>query len=257
MHWLRSGNASNGKTVKESTISNYLSSLNSLWDYAQSRGLIKHNVIKDIKRARKQNKEPITLDTDETETVLSEINNGYHLTVHQDNYRKTGVILRDRALMMLLVKTGLRVSELVGINTNDLNLQKHYVRVLRKEGKVVDVYFSDDVQTAITDYLKERDTLKPADTSALFISNMGRNPGTRLSVRSVQLLIKKYAEASLPAKGSEITPHKMRSTYATEMIKRTGDLSLVQHLLSHESPATTSIYIKRDSAEREAHRNDL
>ena len=62
-HWLRSGNASNGERLKESSINNYLSALNSLWDYGQSRGYLEHNIIKDIKRAKKTKKEVVALDT--------------------------------------------------------------------------------------------------------------------------------------------------------------------------------------------------
>ena len=258
LHWLRAGNASDGDSLKESSINNYLSALNSFWDYAQTRGFISHNIIKDIKRAKKIKKPALALDKQQTKDLIHEVDKGTNLTKHQDDYRSLSVVLRDRAIMLLLVKTGLRVSELVGINVDDVNLKKHFVRVYRKESKIMNVFFSDEVGDAIEDYMRERHNFSPKDgENALFLSSMGRAKGTRLSVRSVQILVKKYGAAAVPEYGYEITPHKMRSTYATQMIKQTGDLSLVQQLMAHESPSTTAIYLSSRAEEMEHHRNDL
>ena len=257
-HWLREGNASNGERLKESSINNYLSALNSLWEYAQSHGYIQHNIIKDIKRAKKQKKPVVALDRQQTKKMQSQIENGFKLTKHQDDYRTETSIARDKAIYLTLVRTGLRVSELVGINVDDINFDKHFIRVRRKENKIMDVYIGQDAEDAIKDYLNLRPNLHPDKSNhALFLVTIGKYKGQRLSVRSVQQLIKKYAKISVPEVRGEVTPHKMRSTYATQMIKATGDISLVQQLMAHENPATTAIYIADRAKEMEEHRNDL
>lgn len=259
-HWLRQGNApaSNRYEVKESSINNYLSALNSLWDYAMTHGKLKHNVIKDVKRARKARHEVIRLREEEEEGFFDTIYSGNQLTRQQKSHRNNVSMARDAAICLLMIRTGLRVSEAVGINLADLNMKDKFVHVMRKEAKADTVYFSDEVFEALRDYLPLREKLPPAPgEQALFLVTMGSSKGKRLSVRSVEKLVKKYAVAGAPTVGAAITPHKLRATYATNMIRKTGNLSLVQTEMNHESPSTTSIYIDKRAFDMEQHRNDL
>lgn len=259
-HWLRHGNApaSNRYEVKESSINNYLSALNSLWDYALTHGKLKHNVIKDVKRSKRARHEVIRLHQEEEDGFFDTIYSGNQLTRQQKAHRNDVSMARDAALCLLLIRTGLRVSEAVGINLKDLDMKEKFVHVMRKEAKADTVYYSDEVYEALKDYLPLRKKLPPAPgEQALFLVTVGTSKGKRLSVRSVEKLVKKYAIAGAPTVGAAITPHKLRATYATNMIQKTGNLSLVQTEMNHESPSTTSIYIDKRAFDMKKHRNDL
>ncbi len=256
-HYIRIGQASDGRDNKESSVNHYLCALNSLWDYAQSHHRLKHNVIKDVKRGRKRKNEVVTLRESEEDGFFNSVNFGTNLTVHQSSYRNDITVARDNAICLTLVRTGLRVSELVGLNLEDINFSECYLHVNRKEDKIDNVYFSDQVKEALLEYLEVRPLLEPKPSEhALFLVTIGKYKGTRLSVRSVQLLVKKYAVAGAPSVGSKITPHKMRSTYASNLLQRSGsDLNLVQNALNHESPSTTAIYLKKREEDLKSARN--
>ena len=260
-HWIRTGSAGSGHPDKESSVSNYLSALNSLWDYGVTHGKLAHNIISDIKRGKRVKHTVTRLDNVEQQEFFDTVNNGSGLSEHQKKFRTNATVARDKAICLLLIRTGLRVSELVGIDLGDLDMERCCVNVMRKESKTDTVFFSDDAAQALIDYLDVREDLAPAGMdiysrdTPLFLSSIGSHKGERLTVRSVQRLVKKYAAPSVS--GKTITPHKLRATYATDMIARTGDLSLVQNELNHESPSTTALYIDKRIHEMEAHRNDL
>ena len=256
-HYIRIGKASDGSENKESSVNHYLCALNSLWDYAIAHGRLRHNVTKDVKRGKKKKKEVVTLNKSDEQGLFQSVNFGTNLTKHQSAYRNDVTVARDNAICLTLIRTGLRVSELVGINLEDINFDECYFHVNRKEDKVDHVYFSDQVRESIEEYLRLRPLLQPdPQERALFLVTIGKYKGTRLSVRSVQLLVKKYAVAGAPASGSRITPHKMRSTYATNLLQASGaDLTLVQEALNHESPSTTSIYLQTRERDLKEKRN--
>ena len=256
-HYIRTGQASNGRENKESSVNHYLCALNSFWDYCITHGRLRHNVIKDVKRGKKKKREVITLNNDDESGLFNSVNYGTNLTKHMEAYRNDITVARDNAICLTLIRTGLRVSELVGLNLEDINFKECYFHVNRKEDKVDNVYFSDQVREAIEAYLELRPLLQPdPEEHALFLVTIGKYKGTRLSVRSVQLLVKKYAIAGSPGVGTKMTPHKMRSTYATNLLRASGsDLTLVQEALNHESPSTTSIYLKKREQDLKNARN--
>ncbi len=256
-HYIRTGKASNGHDNKEASVNHYLCALNSLWDYAITHGRLRHNVIKDIRRGKKKKREVVTLNQNDENGFFQSVNYGTNLTRHQEAYRNDVTVARDNAICLTLVRTGLRVSELVGINLDDINFDDCYFHVNRKEDKIDNVYFSDQVREALEHYLSLRPLLNPDPSErALFLVTIGKYMGTRLSVRSVQKLVKKYAVAGAPQVGSRMTPHKMRSTYATNLLRASsGDLTLVQEALNHESPSTTSIYLKKRDQDLKDARN--
>lgn len=156
--------------------------------------------------------------------------------------------LRDTAILTLLFNTGLRVSECVGINLTDINFEDNYVRVQRKGHKSQDVYFNLETREAIKDYINyERNNfVADANENALFLSRNYQ----RMTPRSIQYMIKKYAITALPEKGQRVTPHKARSSYGTALYKATGgDLKTVAAVLGHESTSTSSKYYIADEKE--------
>lgn len=178
--------------------------------------------------------EIIRLDSDEVERLLDEVESGDNLTKSQKKYHdKTK--LRDTALLTLLLGTGMRVSECVGIDINDVDFKNSGIKVRRKGGYEAIVYFGDEVEIALLNYLEYRNTIKPVagHENALFLSLQNK----RISVRSVENLVKKYSGLITTLK--HITPHKLRSTYGTNLYKETGDIYLVADVLGHKDVNTT------------------
>ncbi len=134
-----------------------------------------------------------------------------------------------------MLGTGIRVSELVGLDINNIDFNTNGILIRRKGGKEATVYFGDEVYTALTDYLEIRNRIIPeaGSENALFLSLQNK----RMSVRSVENLVKKYASIVTPLK--HITPHKLRSTYGTTLYQETGDIYLVAEVLGHKDVNTT------------------
>lgn len=144
---------------------------------------------------------------------------------------------RDTALCTLMLKTGIRVSECVGIDLDDLNFTSKCVRIVRKGGFSKVVYFDDMTATALKEYIEyERNPMLPTDSDepALFLSNRK----TRIGVRAVENIIKKFAEESVP--GKHITPHKLRSSFGSALYEQTGDIYLVATALDHQDINTSA-----------------
>jgi len=165
---------------------------------------------------------------------------------------KTG--LRDKAILELLFSTGLRVSELVGLNRDQINLKTREFGVIGKGGRSRVVFVSTEAAKYLDQYLITRsDHFKP-----LFINMKGEKNITaddkkvRLTVRSVQRLVKNYvAKAKLPVKA---TPHTLRHSMATDLLREGADIRSVQEILGHKNIATTQIYTHvTDARLREIH----
>ncbi len=251
----RSGNV---RQNKESSVNNYLSALNSLYAHFCRKGRIPSNPVANVERGKKGPHEIIRLNDDQEQAFLSAAAFGTGLSDRQLAYQQKTDI-RDTAICLLLSRTGIRVSELVGLNVDDVDFKAHSIRVLRKRNKPDIVFFDDEVSEWLTEYLEVRGVMNPdPEEKAFFLVSMkGKSYGKRLSVRSVQMLVKKYAVAGSPLTGNRITPHKLRATYATNMLKETENLALVQAELNHESPTTTMMYADKSVMDTEAARNTL
>ena len=138
--------------------------------------------------------------------------------------------------MSLFLGTGIRVSECVGMNIADVDLEDNAFLVTRKGGNQVVLYFPPEVAEALAEYMAERDKIEalPGHEEALFLSMQKR----RITQRAVQNLVKKYAAVAAPLK-PRISPHKLRSTFATNLYNKTGDIYLVADVLGHTSVDTT------------------
>ena len=221
-------------TNKERGIMRKISSLKSFYNYFFRCEKLTTNPAALIQLPKLHEKEIIRLDIDEVALLLDEVEQGEQLTEKQKAFHNRTRI-RDLALLTLLLGTGLRVSECVGLDLDDLDFKNGGIHIHRKGGKEVTIYFGAEVEDALLDYLEERHEIEafPGHEQALFLSLQRK----RLSVRSVENLVKKYA--SLVTTAKRITPHKLRSTYGTTLYQETGDIYLVADVLGHRDVNTT------------------
>lgn len=220
-------NMENGKKRK-------LVSLRSFYKYYFQKEMIQTNPASLIGVPKLHEKAIVRLDIDEVAKLLDEVETGDDMTKNQQKYHdKTKV--RDLALMTLLLGTGIRVSECVGLDINDVDFENNGIKIRRKGGYEAVIYFGDEVREALLQYLEERKKIIPCEghTNALFLSMQMK----RLNVRSVENLVKKYS--SVVTKLKKITPHKLRSTYGTSLYRETGDIYLVADVLGHKDVNTT------------------
>lgn len=211
-----------------------LASLRSFYNYFFENELIEKNPAVLVPMPKLHEKEIVRLDVDEVAILLDTVESGDKLTKQQKSYHnKTKV--RDVALLTLLLGTGMRVSECVGIDLQDLDFNNNGIKIRRKGGYETVIYFGEEVETALLDYLEQREHIIPVEghENALFLSLQNR----RITVRAVENLVKKYA--SLVTSLKKITPHKLRSTYGTSLYRETGDIYLVADVLGHKDVNTT------------------
>lgn len=212
-----------------------MSALRSFYAYYFKREMIKTNPTLLVDMPKLHDKTIVRLDADETAELLDYIEHcGDQLTGQKKlYYEKTK--LRDLAIVTLLLGTGIRVSECVGLDVNDIDFKNGGIRVVRKGGSEMMVYFGDEVEEALFNYLEVRESITPVagHENALFYSTQRK----RIGVQAVENMVKKYAREITTTK--KITPHKLRSTYGTTLYKETGDIYLVADVLGHKDVNTT------------------
>lgn len=226
----------NGKkyTNGERSIKRKLSALRIFYGYLYKNNRISSNPAEKVDMPKIHGKTITRMDPNEVANFLDSVEYGNNLTDRQQKFHdKTKV--RDLAILTLMLSTGIRVSECVGIDINDIDFDNGRVKVTRKGGYESYVYFGDEANEALENYLMERKNIDACSghENALFLSSQKK----RISVRSVENLVKKYSQASVPSK--HITPHKLRSTYGTELYRETGDIYLVADVLGHSDVNTT------------------
>ena len=211
-----------------------LASLRSFYNYLYKNQMIESNPAALVDMPKLHEKNIVRLDVDEIAVLLDEVEQGDKLTKRQQAYHARTKV-RDLALMTLLLGTGIRVSECVGLNIQDVDFRNAGIKIYRKGGKEMIVYFGEEVEEALSCYLEERKHMiaEEGSTDALFLSLQNK----RISVRSVENLVKKYAQTVTTLK--HITPHKLRSTYGTNLYQETNDIYLVADVLGHSDVNTT------------------
>ena len=211
-----------------------LASLRSFYNYFFQNELIEKNPAALVPLPKRHQKEIIRLEPNEVAILLDQVEDGTKLTKKELEYHKKTKI-RDVALLTLLLGTGIRVSECVGLDISDINFDVGGIKIRRKGGYEAVIYFGEEVETALLDYLEQRDHIIPAQghENSLFLSLQNR----RMAVLSVENLVKKYASRVTTLK--KITPHKLRSTYGTTLYQETGDIYLVADVLGHKDVNTT------------------
>ncbi len=222
-----------------------LAALRSFYSYFYTSELIEKNVAALVPMPKLHEKEIIRLDPDEVSTLLDLVESGENLSVAELRFHKLTKV-RDLAILTLLLGTGIRVSECVGLDLNDVDFKNEGIRIQRKGGYIAIVYFGDEVKEALLKYMDQRKHIIPESghENALFLSLQYK----RLAVRSIEKLVQKYASRVTSLK--KITPHKLRSTYGTSLYKNTGDIYLVADVLGHKDVNTTKKHYAAQSEER-------
>lgn len=228
-----------------------LCTLRVFFSFLYKRDMIDQNVTEKVDLPKIHDKAIIRMDINEVADFLDNVEFGNKLTNHQQKFHEK-TKNRDLALLTLMLSTGIRVSECVGLNINDLDFEKTRIKVTRKGGYEAFVYFGDEAEAALRIYLEERKKIEPktGHEDALFLSSQK----SRISVRTVEKMVQKYAQITTPLK--HITPHKLRSTYGTELYQETGDIYLVADVLGHKDVNTTKKhYADMDENRRRKARN--
>lgn len=227
-----------------SGIQRKLSALSSFFEYLYKSDLISNNPCdKVIKPKGAKDKRIVKMSPDEVVKYLDCIEYGHSsFTERQQKYLQR-TKERDLAIATLLLGTGIRVSECVGLDLEDLDFNNCRIKVVRKGGKIQNVPIGDEVVSALQRYLLIRNKYE-TDSSALFLSIQK----TRITVQAVEDMINKYAKAIGTA--YHITPHKLRKTYGTELYQATGDIYLVASALGHNNVNTTKEHYAAQDEER-------
>lgn len=210
-------------------------SLRSFYSYYYKKQMIKSNptLLVDMPKIRK--KEIVRLDYDEVAELLDLVEHGGdNLTGMKKVYYDKNKV-RNLAIFTLLLGTGIRVSECVGLDIDDIDFKNNRIKIMRKGQKEDYVYFGDEVADALANYLEIRKgiTACSGHENAYFLSIQKK----RISVQAIENLVTEYASRITTFK--HITPHKLRSTYGTNLYRETGDIYLVAEVLGHNDVNTT------------------
>ena len=225
----------NSFTNGEFGLKRKMSALRSFYAFYFKREMIKTNPTLLVDMPKLHEHSIVRMDEGETAALLDLIEHGGDSLTGQKKlyYEKTRI--RDLAIVTLLLGTGIRVSECVGLDLEDVDFRNNGIRIIRKGGSESVVYFGDEVEKALLDWIEERKAITPlpGHEHALFYSSQKR----RMGVQAVENMVKKYARMVTTAK--KITPHKLRSTYGTALYRETGDIYLVADVLGHKDVNTT------------------
>jgi len=242
-----STNQEKGKARKISTVRTF-------FKYFFNHDKIPSNIAAKLTMPKQHDKDIIRLESREVERILDAAETADFMSEHQRKVQEN-TRARDVALLTLLLGTGIRVSECVGLNVQDIDFETHAFTVTRKGGNQAILYFGDEVYDALIYYVEgerkrllsrcQRAEISENDRDALFLSLQVR----RISVRAVENIVKKYALEAAPLK--KISPHKLRSTYGTNLYRATGDIYMVADVLGHRDVNTTK---KHYAAIEEDHR---
>lgn len=226
----------NGKEItnSERAAKRKLATLRTFYGFFHKSKKIEFNPAFQVEMPKIHDKTITRLDINEVAQLLDNVESGDKLTKGQ-LLRHEKLKLRDLALLSLMLGTGIRVSECVGLDINDVDFENDRIKIVRKGGAEAFVYFGDEVHDILAEYMSERNDMNPEEghQNALFISSKKR----RLCVRSVENLVKKYAATVTTVK--HITPHKLRSTYGTNLYQASKDIYLVADVLGHKDVNTT------------------
>lgn len=238
--------ASKEVTNHEYGIKRKYASLRAFYKYLFSDGLIEGNTAALVPLPKLHERAIIRLDIDEVARILDIAETGQSLPKTYQKYHNV-TKKRDLAMLSLFLGTGIRISECVGLNIDDFDFEQNAFVVTRKGGKEVILYLSDEVAGALQDYLSDRQKIEalPGHENAFFLSIQRR----RITQRAVENMVKKYATLAAPLK-KKISPHKLRSTFGTNLYRETGDIYLVADVLGHSDVNTTRKHYAAISEDR-------
>ncbi|NLL56810.1 MAG: tyrosine-type recombinase/integrase [Clostridiales bacterium] len=215
-------------------------SVRALFRYLFKKDKISRNITLKVSMPKLREKEIVRLSDNEVSNIFDSLKDIDVFESEKMNaYNNNNIKVRDNAIFTLMLGTGIRISECVGLNVDDINFADNSFTVTRKGEKRSILYFNDDIASNLKAYLEFREKMvakrkiEPKDQKALFLSLQGK----RISVRAVELMVKKYAKIAAPLKN--ITPHKLRSTYGTALYRATQDIYVVAEVLGHKDINTT------------------
>lgn len=209
-----------------STVNRSLSAVRSFFRFALSRGFVKHDPSHVVKGPKKQKPLPQFVRENEMNRLLD----------IKEMWGSEYEDIRARTIILLFYSTGMRLAELVGLNSYDVDFVSRQLKVTGKRNKQRIIPFGDEVENALRDYIQLRDKTVDGVTEALFTSEKG----DRISRSRVWALVKKHLSQVTTLK--KRSPHVLRHTFATAMLNNGAGLESVRKLLGHESVATTEIY---------------
>ena len=223
-----------------------LASLRSFYEFMFKNELIHTDVTKLVDMPKIHEKPILRMEIDEAARMLDYVETGETQTERQKSYTKH-TRTRDLAILSLFLGSGIRVSELVGLDIEDVDFSINSFMITRKGGNKAILYFSEEVAAPLKAYMALRKEMSPApgSESALFLSLQNK----RMSVRAVEIMVKKYATAAAPLK-RRLSPHKLRSTFGTNLYHETGDIYLVADVLGHKDVNTTKRHYAAMTDER-------
>ncbi len=237
-------NGENGKSRK-------LATLRAFYKHLNKRKLIDKNPAILVDMPKKHKNEIITLKPDQEARLLAAMDKGTGRTrKEKELYRRNH--LRDKAVVLMLLGTGLRISELAGLDVKDVDLTENTAKIVRKGGSYDTVYFSEQVADALKAYLRESDdegtrqSFHPDENETALFLTVRKN---RYSVRGLQEMIKGYAR-SLFGEDTKLSAHKLRATFGSALYRETGDIKLAAEALHHSSVATTERFYVAFDEER-------
>lgn len=220
-----------------------VAALRSFFRHYYKKGDLASNVMELLDSPKLHEKPIIRLSADEAAGLLDVIETGEGLSAQQKRYHKK-TVTRDLAIVTLFLTTGIRVSELVGLNTDDIDFRNNAFVITRKGGAQAVLYFDEEAKSALLAYVDER---KAQGSYALGTPMFLSMQAKRMTVRSVENMVKKYARIAAPLK--HISPHKLRSTFGTMLYEETGDIYLVADVLGHKNVDTTRRHYAAQSDE--------
>ncbi len=236
---------------KENAKERKLCSVRAFLKFMFKSDMISSNIAEKVDSVKLHEKPILYLENHEVNELLDTTLSGDGLSSRQKSWHNI-TKTRDNAIISVFLGTGIRISELVGINVEDIDFEQNAIKITRKGGNQQIVYFPREVNEALNDYLDwlevyttehEDFAAKITDREALFLSMQG----TRITVRAVENLVKKYAKIISPLK--KITPHKLRSTFGTGLYRDTHDIYIVADVLGHKDINTTKKHYAATSEE--------
>lgn len=233
------------------TLARKKSSISVLFKQLYRDGIVDNNItdgFDPIRVPKPGEREIKALQDDEVMIMLDAVSTGAHLTSHEKTYwEKTK--LRDKAILVLFLTYGLRLSELQQLNVSSFNFSRGDFKIYRKRGKESTMPINESVEMVVKDYIDNERKTDSEDEDALFLSLQGK----RITSRAIRDLVKKYTSIALSTRRKDgYSPHKLRATAATSLIGRGNSIYDVQALLDHEQVTTTQLYashkinVKRD-----------
>ncbi len=219
-----------GRGEKKSTVGRKLAAIRSFFQFCVRKHWMQLNPAKVVSTPKQEKPVPSFLTEEEMQKFLD-----------LPRTNKT-LDLRDRAMMELLYATGIRVSELVGINLEDVNFAERLIRIRGKGKKERLVPFGRKAEETLRSYLRVRSSINRGrvESKPVFLNYLGK----KLSTRSVERTVDKYIRRT--ALRRKISPHSLRHSFASHLLSRGADLRVIQELLGHESLATTQKYTHID-----------